>query len=122
MVRTPEQGAAPTKVRVQRFWRPEDVGSEAGYRAGFWDVYASAEEEVVEVPIEEIVRKCTVLPAGCTGGTRTHPPTAPHASCTTWKCSCLSCTRWWFFMNPGGLLADRCRRGAQTGDEGSSAY
>ena len=68
----PEQAAAPAKVRLQRFWRPEDVGREAGYRAGFWDVYACAQGEAAEVPVEDVVRKCTVLPAGCAGGARTH--------------------------------------------------
>ena len=73
VVHVPDQAAAPTKVRVQRFWRPEDVGAEAGYRAGFWDVYASAEEEILEVPIEDVLRKCSVLPAGCTGGAHPQP-------------------------------------------------
>ena len=29
-------------VEVQRFYRPEDISKEHGYRAGFWDIYASA--------------------------------------------------------------------------------
>ncbi len=55
-----------TALKVQRFWRPEDISRDAGYRAGFWDVYAGSETE--EMDFEDIVGPCTVLRAGSTGG------------------------------------------------------
>jgi hypothetical protein len=56
----------PMAVKVQRFYRPEDISREQGYRAGFWDVYASSETE--EVDFDDIIGGCRVLPAGSAGG------------------------------------------------------
>ncbi|KAK9918243.1 hypothetical protein WJX75_002529 [Coccomyxa subellipsoidea] len=60
------KSAEAKAVKVQRFWRPEDISREAGYRAGFWDVYAS--EETHEVEFDDIIGPCSVLRAGSTGG------------------------------------------------------
>ncbi len=68
MAGVPKQADAPSSVRVQRFWRPEDLGRDAGYRGGFWDVYAAADGEAADVAVEDVLRKCSVLPAGSTGG------------------------------------------------------
>ena len=69
-MRAAAQAVAPTAVRVQRFWRPEDLGREAGYAGGFWDVYACADSEAADVDCDDIIRKCSVLPAGSCGGAR----------------------------------------------------
>lgn len=57
-------------VKVQRFWRPEDISRDAGYRAGFWDVYAG--DETSDVDFDDIIGPCTVLPVGSAGGRRIH--------------------------------------------------
>ena len=53
-------------VEVQRFYRPEDISREQGYRAGFWDIYASSESE--ELGIEDVQNLCTVQRSGATEG------------------------------------------------------
>lgn len=57
-------------MTVQRFFRPEDISRECGYRAGFWDVYASSENQ--EIDLDEIIGACHVLPAGSSGGVWLH--------------------------------------------------
>uniref|UniRef100_A0A383WE52 Cytosine-specific methyltransferase n=1 Tax=Tetradesmus obliquus TaxID=3088 RepID=A0A383WE52_TETOB len=71
--------ALPAKLRLQRFFRPEDVGKEQAYQAGFWDVYASpapasassSEGWVHWVEPDSVICKCCVkapgadTPAGC---------------------------------------------------------
>ena len=56
-----------TALKVQRFWRPEDISRDAGYRAGFWDIYAGS-SKTEEVDFDDIIGPCTILPAGSTGG------------------------------------------------------
>ena len=54
-------------VKVQRFYRPEDISADLGYRAGFWDIYASSEQE--EVDVEDAQALCQVRRSGYpTGG------------------------------------------------------
>lgn len=53
--------AAPSKVQVMRFYRPEDISQDQAYKADFWDVYASKEELAVDV--DSIVSKCKVATA-----------------------------------------------------------
>ena len=54
-------------VKVQRFYRPEDISANLGYRAGFWDIYASSEQE--EVDVEDVQALCQVRRSGSpTGG------------------------------------------------------
>ncbi|BDA51554.1 DNA (cytosine-5)-methyltransferase 1B [Coccomyxa sp. Obi] len=60
------KNAEAKALKVQRFWRPEDISRDAGYRAGFWDVYAGSETE--EVDFDDIIGPCSVLRAGSTGG------------------------------------------------------
>jgi hypothetical protein len=69
------QAALPSKLRLQRFFRPEDVGKEESYKAGFWDVYAtpepasasSSEAWVHWVDLDSVIRKCCVkAPGGAT--------------------------------------------------------
>ena len=57
-------------VKVQRFYRPEDISRDLGYRSGFWDIYASTEEEVVDVG--NIQHKCQVQRSGSLAGWRQH--------------------------------------------------
>ncbi|CAL5224063.1 g6688 [Coccomyxa viridis] len=51
-------------VKVQRFYRPEDISKDLGYRSDFWDIYASAEQEEVEVDVGDIHHKCLVQRSG----------------------------------------------------------
>ena len=54
-------------VKVQRLYRPEDISADLGYRAGFWDIYASSEQE--EVDVEDVQALCQVRRSGYpTGG------------------------------------------------------
>jgi DNA (cytosine-5)-methyltransferase 1 len=51
------------KLRVRRFYRPEDLGRDAAYRAASpWELYWSAEE--LEVDAADVVGRCAVLPQG----------------------------------------------------------
>ncbi|KAF6265105.1 hypothetical protein COO60DRAFT_1470199 [Scenedesmus sp. NREL 46B-D3] len=67
-----DKAALPSKLRLQRFFRPEDVGKEDAYRAGFWQVYASpqpasassSEGWVHWVDVASVIRKCCVKAAG----------------------------------------------------------
>ena len=47
---------------LRRMWRPEDISKDAAYRASFSEVYASEEQQSVD--LEAIVGKCRVMPAG----------------------------------------------------------
>jgi hypothetical protein len=66
------QAAMPGKLRLQRFFRPEDIGKEEAYKAGFWDVYAtpepasgsSSEAWVHWVDVDSVIRKCCVKAPG----------------------------------------------------------
>lgn len=37
------QDAKPSKIKIQRFYRPEDISKDFAYKSGFWDIYASPE-------------------------------------------------------------------------------
>ena len=54
-------------MKVQRFYRPEDISADLGYRAGFWDIYASSEQ--AEVDVDNVRALCQVRRSGSlTGG------------------------------------------------------
>jgi len=53
-------------VKVQRFYRPEDISKDLGYRAGFWDIYASSEQE--ELDVDTVQYKCQVQRSDCPAG------------------------------------------------------
>ena len=55
-----------TSVKVQRFYRPEDISKDLGYRSGFWDIYASTEQE--EVDVSDIQHMCQVQRSGSPAG------------------------------------------------------
>jgi len=59
----------PSEIKLQRFYRPEDIGKDESYQAGFWDVYATpgpsaAASWVHWVDVDSVVRKCAVKAAG----------------------------------------------------------
>ncbi|KAF8055388.1 MET1B [Scenedesmus sp. PABB004] len=37
------KAGVPSRIKLQRFYRPEDVSADAAYAAGYWDIYAPAE-------------------------------------------------------------------------------
>lgn len=53
-------------VKVQRFYRPEDISKDLGYRAGFWDIFASSEQE--ELDVDSVQYKCQVQRSGSPAG------------------------------------------------------
>lgn len=59
---TKAAGGVPKQIRVRRFVRPEDVGPDCAYRAGWRDVFFSEIEE--EVFVDSVTGKCAVVPAG----------------------------------------------------------
>ena len=73
--------ALPTQevksIKVQRFYRPEDISADLGYRAGFWDVYASSEQE--EVDVEDVQALCQVRRSGS--------PTGGPQHTNSWSCT-----------------------------------
>ena len=58
-------------MKVQRFYRPEDISKDLGYRSGFWDIYASTEQE--EVDVGDIQHMCQVQCSGSPSGWHTYP-------------------------------------------------
>ncbi|CAD7705413.1 unnamed protein product [Ostreobium quekettii] len=56
------KGSAVTQVRVRKFYRPEDVDPDLGYKADYWDIYYSKDEAVVDVDL--VVGKCRVKAPG----------------------------------------------------------
>ena len=62
-------------MKVQRFYRPEDISKDLGYRSGFWDLYASTEQE--EVDVDDIQDKCQVQRSGSPAGWHKHPQVVP---------------------------------------------
>ena len=76
-------------VTAQRFYRPEDISANLGYRAGFWDIYSSSEQE--EVAVEDVQALCQVRRSDCpTGG----PQHSCNESCRLPKgmaCCPMSC-------------------------------
>lgn len=54
--------SGPAAATLRRMWRPEDISKDAAYRASFSEVYASEEQQSVD--LEAIMGKCRVLPAG----------------------------------------------------------
>ena len=49
-------------ITVTRYWRPEDISTECGYKAStFFDVYASNEK--VEIDVEDVIRPLQVVSA-----------------------------------------------------------
>lgn len=58
LVRFVLQSAAPTKVEVRRFYRPEDISPDLAHSSDFWDVFAS--DEQLEVDVTDIVSKTRV--------------------------------------------------------------
>ena len=58
-------------VKVPRFYRPEDLSTDLGYRSGFWDLYAGTEQE--EVDVDYIQDKCQVQRSGSPAGWHKHP-------------------------------------------------
>ena len=58
---------------MQRFYRPEDISADLGYRAGFWDIYASSEQE--EVDVEDVQALCQVRRSGSSAGGPQHTGT-----------------------------------------------
>ena len=58
-------------MKVQRFYRPEDISKDLGYRSGFWDLYAGTEQE--EVDVDDIQDKCQVQRSGSPAGWHKHP-------------------------------------------------
>ena len=67
----------PTQIKVQRFYRPEDISPETAYAAGFGDLYAplapakgkAAEGAWVQwVRPSEVVGKCIVGAVGAPQG------------------------------------------------------
>ena len=71
------QDALPAQIRVQRFFRPEDVSSETAYAAGFHDIYAPPAPAKGKAPEGAwvqwikpavVVSKCIVGPTGMPQG------------------------------------------------------
>ena len=60
------QGKAPTRVTLQRYYRPEDISRDQAYRASFREVYSSAQEETLDV--DDLIGRCTVVAAASTCG------------------------------------------------------
>ena len=60
------QGKAPTRVTLQRYYRPEDISRDQAYRAGFREVYSSAQEEILDV--DDLIGRCTVAAAASSSG------------------------------------------------------
>jgi hypothetical protein len=62
----------PGQLRVQRFYRPEDISAELAYGSSYWDLYAPAGKEgagAVWVDAEDVYGKCAVVqPGGKYGG------------------------------------------------------
>lgn len=67
------QDARPSKIKVQRFYRPEDISKDEAYKASFWDVYASPEppgssssscEWVQWIDVDCVVQKCAAKAVG----------------------------------------------------------
>lgn len=67
------QDAKPSKIKVQRFYRPEDISKDEAYKASFWDVYATPEpssssssscEWVQWVDVDYVVRRCAAKAVG----------------------------------------------------------
>lgn len=55
-------GGVPKEVRVRRFIRPEEIGPDCAYRAGWRDLFFSTVEETLSV--EFVLGKCRVVPPG----------------------------------------------------------
>ncbi|GLC48233.1 hypothetical protein PLESTB_000073500 [Pleodorina starrii] len=64
--------AVPTTLHVRRFYRPEDVSLDVGYRADWWDLYAPAAANgsgkadgtaaaPLALPVGEVYGKCSVI-------------------------------------------------------------
>ena len=70
-------------VKVQRFYRPEDISKDLGYQSDFWDIYASAEQEEVEVDVGDIHHKCLVQRSGSPAGWHKHPHVALPLCCAS---------------------------------------
>ena len=60
------QGKAPTRVTLQRYYRPEDISRDQAYRAGFREVYSSAQENILDV--DDLIGRCTVVAAASACG------------------------------------------------------
>ena len=54
-------------ITVLRYWRPEDISIESGYKSSsFYDVYASNEK--VKIDVKDVVRPLSVVPANGENG------------------------------------------------------
>ena len=60
------QGKTPTRVTLQRYYRPEDISRDQAYRAGFRELYSSPPEETLDV--NDLIGRCTVVPAASACG------------------------------------------------------
>ena len=60
------QAKVPTRVTLQRFYRPEDISRDKAYRAGFREVYSSVQEETLDV--DDLIGRCTVVAAASASG------------------------------------------------------
>ncbi len=61
----------PTRVKLQRFYRPEDVSRAVAYEAGLYDVYAPVESDKEAeqwVDVEDIMGPCAVTAVGAPYG------------------------------------------------------
>ena len=66
----PTQDKEGTKLVVRRLYRPEDVSTNEGYRAGFYDVFASIDEATLRP--EDIVGRVEVALPGSSLGKYLH--------------------------------------------------
>ena len=89
------QGKAPTRVTLQRYYRPEDISRDQAYRASFREVFSSAQEETLDV--DDLIGRCTVV-------------TAASACGGSWgSMSSGSSTATWWLRLPAPCMGFKCR-------------
>ena len=104
----PTQDKEGAKLVVRRLYRPEDVSTDEGYRAGFYDVFASNDEATLTP--EDIVGRVEVALPGSTLGKYLHawhcgihehewPPLTAYQHIYLWQQGVLS-RKMWIPMRP----------------------
>lgn len=81
---------------MQRFFRPEDISAQRGYAAGFWDLYASSEQE--EVDVGGVQYKCQTQRSGSLGGEVSLQMKSSLMSSCSAMSSCRFLTRAWMLQ------------------------
>lgn len=93
------QDAKPSKIKVQRFYRPEDISKDQAYKANFWDVYATPKETsnnchwVQWIDMGDVVKKCAAKAEGTKTPEGRHPCKRCKARSSiwaTWTCAATS--------------------------------